>query len=80
MLLERFFKMSECGFRWLLGCDLRRFTQWCEQSANGALGLVKSFPDAIRGGIGESAFQIPEGLQFVVGADRLFQKCPQAVS
>jgi len=51
-----------------------------QSAARNTLGFVKSFPDAIRGGIGESAFQIPEGLQFVVAADRLFQECPQAVN
>ncbi len=44
------------------------------------MGLVESFPDAVRCEIAQSAFEASESLQFIAGADGLFQKSPQAIS
>lgn len=79
MLPERFFEMGQRQFSRLPACNIRRLRQGSNCRTNDALGLAESLPDAIRRGIGESALEIPEGPEFIVAADRLFQKRPQAV-
>ncbi len=79
MLIKRGLEMSKREFRRMAGFNLRRFATWRERSADAALKCLKAFPDAIRRRITQTAFQIPEGLQFIVRANSICQKRPQAI-
>ncbi|MAD80198.1 MAG: hypothetical protein CMJ50_05040 [Planctomycetaceae bacterium] len=79
MLFECRFEMSKCEFRRMLGRVLRRFAEGAQRGADRTLGLVESFPDAVRRGITQSASEALERLPPIAGEDGLPEKLPQAV-
>lgn len=79
MLFECRFEMSESEFRRLLRRDLGWFAYGAECGADRALGLVESFPDTVRCGITQSAFEALKSLPPITGEDSLSEKLPQAI-
>jgi hypothetical protein len=79
MLLESLLQMSQRELRRAVRIDPRWLAQSGQRRSDGSLSVEKSSPDAIRGGIAQSAVELSKGVEFVFCVGGVIQEPPQAV-